>query len=177
MQKVEDAAREKIYRREEKKGGREREREKGGKDNRVSRAITVQFVQLTFIMSPSGGADRSGENDRAYIKCLTPIIQSDHDAHPRLLSSVFFLLYRNNFIEIHADFAIIHARCDPDAQSADRGSDLPRMRIRSVWKMEINRALFHYILLSVSSVARLQRYRRFWKNPILVLSSMNSVVF
>jgi len=45
-----------------KKKNKERQRER---EKTTSRAIAAQFVQLTFIMSPSGGADRTGKRSRA----------------------------------------------------------------------------------------------------------------
>jgi len=55
-----------------------REGEGKGDEEEARRAITVQFVQLTFIMSPSGGVDRASEQSRGAHKTrnLTPIIQS-----------------------------------------------------------------------------------------------------
>lgn len=44
----------------EMEGKRKKKGEEGSR-----RAITVQFVQLTFIMSPSDGVDRAGERLRA----------------------------------------------------------------------------------------------------------------
>lgn len=59
---VEDATKDERYCEERMCGQGERKEGEGEKDHV---AITVQFVQLTFIMSPSDGVDRAGERLRA----------------------------------------------------------------------------------------------------------------
>lgn len=56
LQKTRDIAR---------RGCADKEKEKRGREEKDHVAITVQFVQLTFIMSPSDGVDRAGERLRA----------------------------------------------------------------------------------------------------------------